>query len=87
MRGVAFNQRGVGMEEVRKERTLKVNIGHVWFDYDSQNDILYVNFGDGEEEAEEEVLVDSDVVVRIKQDRMLGLMVLEFSKKIQREIL
>uniref|UniRef100_A0A7J3ZJQ4 DUF2283 domain-containing protein n=1 Tax=Fervidicoccus fontis TaxID=683846 RepID=A0A7J3ZJQ4_9CREN len=75
------------MEEVRKERTLKVNIGHVWFDYDSQNDILYVNFGDGEEEAEEEVLVDSDVVVRIKQDRMLGLMVLEFSKKIQREIL
>jgi len=87
VRGVAFNQRGVGMEEVRKERTLKVNIGHVWFDYDSQNDILYVNFGDGEEEAEEEVLVDSDVVVRIKQDRMLGLMVLEFSKKIQREIL
>lgn len=58
-------------------------LGDVWLDYDRQNDILYINFGETPEEADEEVLSeDGDIAFRIKEGRIVSIMIMRFSEKI-----
>ncbi|MDW7969820.1 MAG: DUF2283 domain-containing protein [Sulfolobales archaeon] len=54
----------------------------IWFEYDRQNDILYINFGYDVEDADESLLTESNVVVRIKSGRVVSLTIFDFSKKI-----
>ncbi|MCI4397152.1 MAG: DUF2283 domain-containing protein [Thermoprotei archaeon] len=67
----------------------KIPIGdlkNIWFEYDSRNDILYINFGYDIEEADEEILLENDIVVRIKKGNIIGMTVFDFSKKIGKEL-
>lgn len=62
------------------------DIDKLWLEYDSRNDILYINFGYDIEDADEELLLENDVVVRIKQGRVVGISIFNFSAKIGHEI-
>lgn len=53
-----------------------------WFEYDRQNDILYINFGYDVEDADESILTESNVIVRIKAGRVVSLTVFDFSKRV-----
>ncbi len=62
---------------------LKVgDLQNIWFEYDRQNDILYINFGYDVEDADESLLTESNVVVRIKAHRVVSLTVFDFSKRV-----
>ncbi len=57
------------------------DLDKIWLEYDKQNDILYINFGYDIEDADEEFLSGEDIVVRIKEGRVVSLMVMNFSEK------
>ncbi|MEB3786799.1 MAG: DUF2283 domain-containing protein [Desulfurococcales archaeon] len=58
------------------------DIERIWFDYDKQNDILYINFGYNLEEADESIMTENDIVIRIKDNRIVGITVFDFSKRV-----
>lgn len=58
------------------------DLQNIWFEYDRQNDILYINFGYDVEDADESILTESNVVVRIKARRVVSLTVFDFSKRV-----
>ncbi len=57
------------------------DIHNIWFEYDRQNDILYINFGFDVEDADESLLTESNVVVRIKARRVVSLTIFDFSRR------
>lgn len=57
------------------------DLDKIWMEYDRQNDILYINFGYDIEDADEEFLSGQDIVVRIKNGRVVSIMVMNFSEK------
>ncbi len=58
------------------------DLDKIWIEYDKQNDILYINFGYDIEEADEEFLSkDEDIIVRIKDGRVVSIMIMNFSGK------
>ncbi len=65
-----------------KEKLLIGDVEHIWFEYDRHNDILYINFGYDIEDADESILTENDVAVRIKNGRVVSLTVFDFAKKI-----
>ncbi len=67
-------------EEAREE--LKIgDIHNIWLEYDKQTDILYINFGTDIEDADESVMVDDDIIVRIKNGRVVSITIMNFSEK------
>ncbi len=58
------------------------DIERIWFDYDKQNDILYINFGHNLEDADESIMTENDIVIRIKDNRIVGITVFDFSKRV-----
>lgn len=72
---------GMSGEKEVKEYKL-ASIDRIWFEYDKQNDILYINFGLDVEDADEEFLTEDNIVVRIKNGRVVSLTVFEFSKRV-----
>jgi len=75
-----------GCNEMEEKRYTIADLKNVWFEYDSRNDILYINFGYDIEEADEEVLLENNIVVRIKEGMVIGMTVFDFSKKIGRDL-
>lgn len=68
-------------EEKVKEYKIS-DLDKIWMEYDRQNDILYINFGYDIEDADEEFLSgDGDIVVRIKNGRVVSIMIMNFSDK------
>ncbi|MCC6021997.1 MAG: DUF2283 domain-containing protein [Desulfurococcaceae archaeon] len=61
------------------------DLENIWFEYDKQNDILYINFGYDVEDADESILTSNNVVVRIKNRRVVSLTVFDFSKRVSLE--
>jgi len=61
------------------------DINNIWFEYDRQSDILYINFGYDIEDADESILTENDVVVRIKNGRVVSLTVFNFARKVNLE--
>lgn len=58
------------------------NLDKIWIEYDRQNDILYINFGFDIEDADEEFLSgEGDIIVRIKDGKVVSLMIMNFSDK------
>lgn len=72
--------------EERKMFTIG-DIDKLWFEYDNRNDILYINFGYDIEDADEELLLENDVVVRVKNNRVVGITIFNFSLRIGHEII
>ena len=68
-------------DELRRELLIG-DLSNIWFEYDQQNDILYINFGYDIEDADESFLTENDVAVRIKGGRVVSLTVFDFMKKI-----
>jgi len=67
-------------ESVRKLRDLRVgNVEELWIEYDKQNDILYIYFG--REEADESIMLDDDTVILISEDRLVGIIISNFSQR------
>ncbi|MEM1675383.1 MAG: DUF2283 domain-containing protein [Desulfurococcaceae archaeon] len=58
------------------------DLDKIWFEYDRQNDILYINFGYDVEEADEEILSGEDTVLRIKNKKIVSIMIMNFMAKI-----
>lgn len=48
--------------------------------YDGDHDVLYISFGEVQE-ADDSELTGNDVVVRCRDGRIVGVTVLEFSKR------
>ncbi|MCE4608762.1 MAG: DUF2283 domain-containing protein [Desulfurococcales archaeon] len=67
-------------EALNRARELKVaDIEKLWIEYDKQSDILYINFG--MEEPDESIMIGDDVVVGIKDGKIVGITIFEFSKR------
>ncbi len=58
------------------------NLDKIWFEYDSQNDILYINFGLDIEEADESFLTDDNIVIRLRNGKVIGITVFDFMRRI-----
>jgi uncharacterized protein YuzE len=69
------------LAERRPRRVCIEDIEKVWFEYDKQSDILYIHFADPEEEAEEAIMTENEIVFRIKDGKLLGMTIMEFSRK------
>jgi len=79
-----------GMDEDRSrayeealERLENLRVGslrELWLEYDKQNDILYINFG--REEPDEEVMLDDDVVVALRGDKIISISIYNFSRRV-----
>lgn len=68
--------------ETNESREFRIkDLDKIWMEYDRQNDILYINFGYDIEDADEEFLSGKDIVVRIKNGRVVSLMIMSFSEK------
>jgi len=53
--------------------------------YDRDRDVLYISFG-GVREADDSELTGNDVVVRYRKGEVVGVTVLEFSKRVPIEV-
>ncbi len=65
-----------------KKEYVIADVNKIWFEYDHQNDILYINFGLEVEEADESFLTEDNIVVRIKDNKVIGLTVFDFMRRI-----
>jgi len=65
-----------------KEEYKLGNVEDLWLEYDRQNDVLYLNFSANVEDADEEVLVGEDVVLRIKDGRVISITIMKFLEKL-----
>ncbi len=69
-----------------KGELLVGDIKNIWFEYDRQNDILYINFGYDIEDADESFLTENDIAIRIKNGKVVSITVFDFSRRIGLEI-
>lgn len=58
------------------------SVEKIMLEYDAYTDTLYIHFADPSEEAEEAVMTENDIIVRLKNNRILGITIADFSKKI-----
>ncbi len=60
------------------------NVEDIDVSYDRDHDVLYISFG-GVREADDSELTGNDVVVRYRKGEVIGVTVLEFSKRVSIE--
>ena len=77
-----FESKDVEREGKEVKEYVIADINKIWFEYDQQNDILYINFGLEVEEADESFLTEDNIVVRIKDNKVIGLTVFDFMRRI-----
>lgn len=67
-------------EALKKLKELKVgDLTRLWIEYDKQNDILYIVFGD--EEPDESIMLEDDVVLSLRGDKLVGISIYNFSRR------
>ena len=67
-------------ESIRKLGDMKIgDLRELWIEYDRQTDTLYINFG--REEPDESIMLEDDVIVNIKGDKVVGIVIMEFSRR------
>jgi len=54
--------------------------GYLWSSYDAESDVLYINFKKPSHATDSE-LTDDDVIIRYEGDRVVGLTILNASKR------
>jgi uncharacterized protein YuzE len=62
-------------------QVLQLNQKNIWLSYDKEADVLYLNFKKPSH-ADDSELLDNDIIVRYEQDEIVGLTVLNASKKV-----
>lgn len=68
-------------EAVERLRDLRVpDLRGLWVEYDRVSDTLYIHFG--KEEAEETIMVDDDLIAYVTGNRLVGIAILDASKKL-----
>ncbi|MCK4476688.1 MAG: DUF2283 domain-containing protein [Methanophagales archaeon] len=77
----------MGAVEVKKILTLvpeflklKVPYSRIWTAYDKEADVLYINFKKPSH-ADDSELTDDDVIIRYEKGEVIGLTILNASKK------
>ncbi|MCE4619025.1 MAG: DUF2283 domain-containing protein [Desulfurococcales archaeon] len=67
-------------EALNKLKELRVgDLTKMWIEYDKQNDILYLIFGD--EEPDESIMLEDDIVLSLKGDKLVGISIYNFSRR------
>ena len=66
-----------------KTEQVKLTPELVDVEYDTRGDALYITFG-RDTAADDSELTDNDVVVRYKEDKIIGLTILHFSERKKR---
>ncbi|NOZ31279.1 MAG: DUF2283 domain-containing protein [Crenarchaeota archaeon] len=67
-------------EALNKLKELRVgDLTKMWIEYDKQNDILYLIFGD--EEPDESIMLENDIVLSLKGDKLVGISIYNFSRR------
>ncbi|MCE4601060.1 MAG: DUF2283 domain-containing protein [Desulfurococcales archaeon] len=68
-------------EALSRVSELKIgDLRKLWIEYDKQNDILYFVFSD--EEPDESIMIEDDIIVSLKGDRLVSISVYNFSKRV-----
>lgn len=62
-------------------QVLQLNQKNIWLSYDEDADVLYVNFK-RPSHADDSELLDNDVVVRYENEEMIGVTIMNASKKV-----
>jgi len=62
-------------------QVLQLNQKNIWLSYDEEADVLYVNFKKPSH-ADDSELLDNDVVVRYENDEVIGMTIMNASKKV-----
>ncbi|MFH1905891.1 MAG: DUF2283 domain-containing protein [Chloroflexota bacterium] len=65
-------------------QVLQLNQKSIWLSYDEEADVLYVNFKKPSH-ADDSELLDNDVIVRYENDEIIGMTILNASKKVGRK--
>ncbi|MEM0044159.1 MAG: DUF2283 domain-containing protein [Sulfolobales archaeon] len=68
-------------EEKNRKTYIVEDPEKIWFEYDRQSDTLYIHMG-SEEEPEETILVGEDIIIAVKNNRIISLTVLNFTRRI-----
>ncbi len=63
-------------------QVLKLQQNNIWLSYDEEADVLYFNFK-RPSHADDSELLDNDVIVRYENEEVVGLTVLNASKKVK----
>jgi uncharacterized protein YuzE len=53
---------------------------YLWSSYDSETDVLYINFKKPSHATDSE-LTDDDIIIRYEEDQIVGLTILHASKR------
>jgi len=61
----------------------KTILDRVKLNYDSEGDVLYINFGEPQP-ADDSDVTDEGVIVRLRQGKIVGLSILNAGKKLYR---
>ena len=75
----------IAMSEIFKvvPHIMKLSQKHVWFDFDREADVLYVNF-DKPQQATDSELSENDIILRYKNKTLIGLTVLHAAKRLKK---
>jgi uncharacterized protein YuzE len=70
------------MEDLLKAaaRLSRVGAPHLWIDYDTEADALYVNFQKPQRATESELL-DNGVILRYRGDKLVGVVIFDASSR------
>jgi uncharacterized protein YuzE len=61
-------------------QVLQLHQDNIWFSYDEEADVLYVNFKKPNR-ADDSELLDNDVIVRYEGEEVVGMTIMNASKK------
>ena len=63
-------------------QVLQLNQKNIWLSYDEEADVLYLNFKKPSH-ADDSELLDNDIIVRYENDEIIGMTILNASKKVK----
>jgi len=63
-------------------QVLNLHQNNIWLSYDQEADVLYLNFKKPSH-ADDSELLDNDIIVRYENEEVVGLTVLNASKKVR----
>jgi len=72
----------VNLEQVLNvvPQVLQLHQNNIWFSYDEEADVLYLNFKKPSH-ADDSELLDNDVIVRYENNEIVGMTIMNASKK------
>lgn len=73
----------INLEQVMSfvPQVLQLHQNHIWLSYDEEADVLYLSFKKPSH-ADDSELLDNDVIVRYENDEIVGMTVMNASKKV-----